>query len=106
MKATKKVAPVKLSVPVREKLAALTHDQLVKFRDALRGQPKTVAGKAYRRAVRRLERATRKDAPKAAKKGPSKEGLRSRGRPEQSRRVRARRSHRPPFAPFYRFKDS
>jgi hypothetical protein len=76
MKATKKAAPAKLTVPAREKLADLTHDQLIKLRDALRGQPKGVADKAYRRAVRRLERATRKGAakPKAAKKAPAKEG--------------------------------
>ena len=64
----------KIAVPARENLADLTHDQLVKLRDALRGQPKGVADKAYRRAVRRLERATRKGALRAAKKAPSKEG--------------------------------
>jgi len=68
MKATKKAAPVKLSVPAREKLADLNHDQLVALRDSLRGVAKDVADKAYRRAVRRLERATRKAGRKTTKR--------------------------------------
>ena len=75
-KPTEKKLP-KIHVPAREKLSELSHAQLVALRDSLKGQPKSVADKSYRRAVRKLERATRgkKVAPKkaAAKKSSREE---------------------------------
>ncbi len=71
-KSPKQAPPKKIAVPAREKLADLTHAQLVALRDSLRGQPRAVVDKAYRRAVRKLERATRSKPVKKAK-APTKE---------------------------------
>jgi hypothetical protein len=68
----KQAPPKRIAVPAGKKLSELSHAQLVALRDALRGQPKGVADKAYRRAVRKFERATRSGAKRTAPKPAAK----------------------------------